>query len=87
MKQAEAANADLNNPPKQPRQPEVEVVPDKKSDAPIDDATQDDLGKRWKSKGHKVSELSAFLFENFNGIEDLSQLKKSQVAKFEEFVQ
>jgi len=96
--QAEAANADLDNPPKQPRQPDVEVVVDRKSDdGPYDTAragwdlgdrfvTDADLEKKWKSKGRKTSELSAFLYENFNKIEDLTELKKSQIPAFEEFV-
>lgn len=85
IRQAESANADLPDPPRQPRQANVEVVPDKK-DEPIDDATQQRLMQGWTKWGHKVSELSDFLKTNFDGIKDLSDLKKSQVASFEEFV-
>lgn len=87
VKQAEQANADLPDPPKGARKVEGEVQV--KHDAPdlkIDEATESDLLKKWKAKGHKTSELTAFLFENFE-IEDLSELKKSQLLKFEEFVQ
>lgn len=86
MKLAEQANADLPDPPKGARKVDGEVQ--LKKDAPdpkIDEATETDLLKKWKAKGHKTSELTAFLFETFE-IEDLSDLKKSQLPKFEAFV-
>lgn len=97
IKLAESANADLPDPPKQPRHANVEVVPDKKGDAPYDKTrggwsidgqffTDDDLFAKWKAKGHKPSELSGFLYSHFHEKEDLTDLTSSEVPQYLEFV-
>ena len=87
IKQAEAANADLAEPPNAAARKvkDVEIVPDKKSDAqePLSGDDEDMLLAAFKKKGIKASGSDAWLaehcFEDL-GIQAMSEMKKGQIA-------